>query len=138
MRSVGETNMRKILCAAALYLALFIAAGDALAQKTGGTLRMYFPASPATLSIHEEATVFSMGPMMGVFNNLILFDQHVKQTRLESIRPELALSWSWNNDMTALTFPLRQGVRWHDGKPFTAKDVVCTFDLIQERGTDKL
>ena len=38
----------------------------------------------------EEATGFAVGPMMGVFNNLVLFDQHVKQNSLESIVPELA------------------------------------------------
>ena len=29
-----------------------------------------------------------------------------------------------------LTFPLREGVKWHDGKPFTAADVKCTWDLL--------
>ena len=38
---------------------------------------------------------------------------------------------SMNDDYTRLTFALRQGVTWHDGKPFTAQDVVCTFDLLQ-------
>ncbi|MFL5288666.1 MAG: ABC transporter substrate-binding protein, partial [Rhodopila sp.] len=130
--------MRRIVCGLALYVCLLATACGALAQKTGGILRMYSPDSPATLSIHEEATVFSMGPMMGVFNNLILFDQHAKQNSLDVILPDLALSWSWNPDMTALTFPLRQDVRWHDGKPFTANDVVCTYDLLLERSADKL
>ncbi|HEY0421064.1 MAG TPA: ABC transporter substrate-binding protein, partial [Acetobacteraceae bacterium] len=31
----------------------------------------------------------------------------------------------------------REGVKWHDGKPFTAKDVKCTFDLLQDKATDK-
>jgi hypothetical protein len=34
------------------------------------------------MSILEEATVFAEGPMMGVFNNLVMFDQHVKQNSL--------------------------------------------------------
>ena len=34
--------------------------------------------------------------------------------------------------------PLRQGVKWHDGKPFTAADVKCTFDLLQGKASDKL
>ncbi|MBV9017048.1 MAG: peptide ABC transporter substrate-binding protein, partial [Alphaproteobacteria bacterium] len=38
----------------------------------------------------------------------------------------------------ALTFRLREGVKWHDGKPFTAADVRCTFDLILGKGEDKL
>jgi ABC-type transport system substrate-binding protein len=63
-----------------------------------------------------------IAPMMPVFNNLVLFDQHVPQNSLASIVPELATSWAWNEDGTALTFKLRQGVKWHDGKPFTAAD----------------
>jgi len=42
--------------------------------------------------------------MMGVFNNLVMFDQHVKQNNLESIVPDLAPSWSWNEEGTKLTF----------------------------------
>jgi peptide/nickel transport system substrate-binding protein len=37
-----------------------------------------------------------------------------------------------------LTFPLRQGVKWHDGKPFTAKDVKCTWDLLPGTASEKL
>ena len=35
---------------------------------------------------------------MGVFNNLVMFDQHVKQNSLASIVPDLATAWSWNDD----------------------------------------
>ena len=81
---------------------------SALAQKAGGTLRVISPDSPATMSIMEEATSLAQGPMMGVFNNLVIFDQRVAQNRLDTIQPDLATSWSWNEDMTALTFQLRQ------------------------------
>src|SRR5207237_255091 len=100
-------------------------------------LRMYTPDSPASMSIHEESTVFAQGPMMGVFNNLVMFDQHVKQNSIEAIVPDLATGWSWNEDATELTFPLRQGVRWHDGKPFTAKDVKCTWDMLAGNSSEK-
>src|SRR5438874_5329503 len=43
-----------------------------------------------------------------------------------------------SEDGTELTFPLRQGVKWHDGKPFTAADVKCTWDLLMGTGSDKL
>src|SRR5258708_17834944 len=109
----------------------------ALAQKPGGILRMYSPDSPASMSIHEEATVFAEGPMMGVFNNLVIFDQHLPQNSLQSILPDLATSWSWSEEGTALTFPLRQGVTWHDGKPFTAKDVACTFDMLTGKSVEQ-
>ena len=67
---------------------------------------------------------------MAVFNNLVIYDQHVAQNSPESIVPELATGWEWSEDGKALTFPLRQGVKWHDGKPFTAADVKCTWDLL--------
>ena len=92
----------------------------ALAQKQGGTLRMPLITSPASMSIHEESTIAVLGPMMGVFNNLVMFDQHVPQNSLSSIVPDLAESWSTSEDGKSLTFKLRQGVKWHDGKPFTA------------------
>jgi peptide/nickel transport system substrate-binding protein len=115
-----------------------LAAEPALAQKTGGILKMFSPDSPASMSILEEATVFAEGPMMGVFNNLVMFDQHVRQNSLSSIVPDLATGWSWNEAGTELTFPLRQGVKWHDGKPFTAADVRCTWDLTSGRVSEKL
>ncbi len=133
--------MTRYLCAAIGAGALLVAisaAGPVSAQKQGGILRMYSPDSPASMSIHEESTVFAEGPMMGVFNNLVIFDQHVKQNSLQSIVPDLATGWSWSEDGTELTFPLRQGVTWHDGKPFTAKDVQCTWDLLLEKSSDNL
>ena len=133
--------MKLKLGAAVAASALLIAmsgGGTASAQKPGGILKMYTPDSPASMSPHEEATVFSQGPMMGVFNNLVMFDQQVEQNSLESIVPDLATGWSWNEDGTGLTLPLRQGVKWHDGKPFTAKDVQCTWDLLLEKSSDKL
>src|ERR1700757_4947560 len=97
---------------ASLLVALF-AADPALAQKAGGILKMYDPDSPASMSILEEATIVSERPMMGVFNNLVIFDQHVKQSSLQSIVPDLATNWSWNEEGTELTFSLRHGVTWH-------------------------
>src|SRR6266566_4066089 len=123
--------------AASLLVAL-LAAEPASAQQSGGILKMYNPDSPASMSIHEEATIVSERPMMGVFNNLVMFDQHVKRNSLQSIVPDLATGWSWNEDGTELTFPLRQGVRWHDGKPFTAKDVQCTWDMLTGKSSEKL
>ena len=108
------------------------------AEKSGGVLRMFSPDSPASMSILEEATAFSERPMMAVFNNLVIYDQHIKQNSLASVIPDLAIGWSWNEDSTELTFSLHRGVRWHDGKPFTAADVKCTWDLLQGKATEKL
>jgi peptide/nickel transport system substrate-binding protein len=133
-------EMTRCLRAYALAVPLLaaIAAESALAQKQGGILRQYMIDSPASMSIHEEATVVAERPMMAVFNNLVLFDQHQRQNTFESIVPELASGWAWNEDGTELTFPLRQGIKWHDGKPFTARDVKCTWDMLTGTAPEKL
>jgi len=121
--------MRRVLSliiAAGGLLSAFAAPEPAYAQKHGGILKSYSIDSPASMSIHEEVTVFALRPVMGVFNNLVIYDQHVPQNSQQSIMPDLATGWSWNEDGTALTFTLRQGVKWHDGKPFTAQDLKCT------------
>ena len=89
------------------------------------------------MSTLEEVTISTVAPMMGVFNNLVLFDQHVPQNTLQSIVPDLATDWSWNEDGTELTFRLRRGVRWHDGQPFTSNDVQCTWDMLLGRSAAK-
>jgi peptide/nickel transport system substrate-binding protein len=124
--------------AACVLLAGLAAGAPALAQKKGGALRVYQHDSPASMSIHEEALNSAQNPMMAVFNNLVVFKQDVPQNRLDTIVPDLATKWSWNKDMTDLTFNLRRGVSWHDGKPFTAADVKCTWELILGQGTEKL
>ena len=124
---------------AAGLLLLGIGGGQpALAQKPGGVLKVYFFDSPASMSIHEEATIAGQGPAMGVFNNLVMYKQDIAQSGFQSIVPDLASEWSWDEDKTQLTFRLREGVRWHDGKPFTAKDVVCTWDLLTGKSSEKL
>ena len=62
-------------------------------------------------------------PFMGVFNNLIVYDQQKALNSPDTIVPDLAGSWAWDEKGTRLTFTLRTGVRWHDGKPFSARDV---------------
>jgi len=104
--------------------------GGALAQKAGGTLRGYTLDNPPSASIHEEATISTVQPFMSVFNNLVIFDQHAERSSLDVIQPELATAWKWNEDNTKVTFALRPGVKWHDGKPFTSADVKCTWDTL--------
>ncbi len=125
------------LAAVGTALGMLAVGSPAIAQKQGGILKLYMVDSPASMSIHEESTIYSERPMMGVFNNLVMFDQHVRQNSLNSIVPDLATGWSWDEDGTRLTFKLREGVKWHDGKPFTAKDVKCTWDLLTGRASEK-
>ena len=84
-----KRKLRVCVAIAGLLTALPVS-DPALAQKSGGVLKLFSPDSPASMSIHEEATVFAEGPMMGVFNNLVIYDQHVPQNSLQSIVPDLA------------------------------------------------
>jgi peptide/nickel transport system substrate-binding protein len=132
-----KRDLRVLAAAGALSLALSIGQ-TALAQKPGGILKIPHFDSPASMSIHEEATAATQRPMMGVFNNLVMFRQDVPQNSMASIVPDLATSWSWNEEGTELTLPLREGVKWHDGKPFTAQDVKCTWEMLSGKTSDKL
>jgi len=126
--------MRKLAGLAAVSLAVVLGASiPAAAQKQGGTLRIYHRDNPPSASIHEEATISTVMPFMGLFNNLVLFDQSKKRDSMDVIVPDLAESWAWDDSKTKLTFKLRQGVKWHDGKPFTAKDVRCTWTSCRAR-----
>ena len=131
--------VRGAAIAATLVLAMLAVTAGAAAQKQGGTLRIYHRDNPPSASLHEEATVSVTQPFMAVFNNLVLFDQTKPLNSVETIVPELAESWSWDASKTKLTFRLREGVKWHDGKPFTAKDVQCTWHaLIGKGGQEEL
>jgi len=110
-----------------------------LAQKQGGTLRVYQRENPPSASIHEEATISTAFPFSPLFNNLVKYDPQKPREGADTIVPELAESWRLDDSRTRLTFTLRSGVKWHDGQPFSAKDVVCTFDLVNGKleGTRK-
>ena len=102
---------RNVLRRAAMLaaLALALGPGTAAAQKSGGVLKLPHGDNPASVSIHEESTIVAEGPMMAVFNNLVMFDQHIAQNRLDTIVPDLASEWSWNEDGTVLTFQTAPG-----------------------------
>ncbi|MCC7272821.1 MAG: peptide ABC transporter substrate-binding protein [Alphaproteobacteria bacterium] len=116
--------------------ALAPTAAAAEEPKRGGVLKFYHRDSPASASIHEESTYSTNAPFMAIFNNLVMYKQDEPQNTLDSIVPDLATNWAWSDDKTRLTFKLREGVKWHDGKPFTAKDVKCTWDMLQGKAKD--
>ena len=97
--------------AASALLILISGGGAVFAQKPGGILKMYVWDNPPSMSMLDGVNPIGQRTTMGVFNNLIMFNQHVAQSSLQSIVPDLATGWSWNEEGTALTLPLRQGVK---------------------------
>ena len=64
-----------------------------------------------------------------IYSGLVTFDKDLNPVG------ELAQSWEFSRDCRDLTFRLRPGVKWHDGRPFTADDVVFTWQTIVDPKT---
>src|SRR5260370_2197654 len=94
-----KPDLRAFVTVGGLLMAMYTA-DAAFAQKPGGILRMSHFDSPASMSTHEEATAAANRPMMGVFNNLVMFKQDVEQNSIESIVPDLATTSLCNEDVT--------------------------------------
>jgi peptide/nickel transport system substrate-binding protein len=101
--------------------------------KTGGTLRfMHREDLPQGFAIHETSTNSVTWPAMPCYSNLVIYDQSKRIERPETIVGELAERWSWQDNYRNLVLFLRRDVKWHDGQPFTSKDVKFTFDVARE------
>jgi peptide/nickel transport system substrate-binding protein len=72
-----------------------------------------------------------LAPDIGsVLINKVIFSSLVRPDEQLRPVPDLATSWAASEDGLSYTFTLRPGVRWHDGEPFTARDVQFTFEQI--------
>ena len=87
---------------------------------------------PQGFAIHETSTIATSFPSMPCFNNLVVFDPTKRAESVDNLVGELAEKWSWQDNYRNLVFFLRKDVKWHDGKPFTSKDVKFTFDMVRE------
>ena len=90
------------------------------------TLRIGYSADPETLDLHEQ---LSGGVLR--FSHLA-FDPLVRWTKNFQFEPRLATEWEQVDD-TTMRMTLREGVTFHSGNPFTAKDVVWTIERLKER-----
>src|ERR1700732_3399041 len=107
----------RVLCLLpALWSVVVTVGAQAGEPKAGGILKIYHRDSPASASIHEEATYSTNIPFMPVMNNLVIYKQDEPRNSFDTIVPELAASWSWSKDGTELTFQLHEGGKWDDGK----------------------
>ena len=110
--------MRILLKSLALAaVAAVLASGSALAQKPGGTLVQITQPEPPNLASY----ISTSGPIgqvtAKVFDGLLEYDFNLKPN------PGLAESFAVSPDGKTITFKLRSGVKFHDGKPFTSADV---------------
>jgi peptide/nickel transport system substrate-binding protein len=93
----ASRHSRELTVTAAALCMTLLAAAPAIAQKKGGTLRLYHNDNPPSTSLHEEATIASVTPFAAVFNNLVVFDPAKVQESIDTVIPDLAESWSWDS-----------------------------------------
>ncbi len=103
--------------------------GQAGPPVAGDTLIIGSGADAVTL-LPVLASDGTSGDINGlVYNGLVRYDKDL------NIEGELAERWEISPDNLTLTFHLRRGVRWHDGEPFTAEDVLFTYRLLVDPKT---
>jgi peptide/nickel transport system substrate-binding protein len=108
------------------------ASAQSATPKRGGILNSVLTEDPPGLLVHESATISNVWPMSPCYSNLVIFDPLKPLDSAETVIPELAERWSWQDNFRNLVFFLRKNVTWHDGKPFTARDIKHTFDMVRE------
>jgi len=96
----------------------------------GGVIR-FGQQLPANFDAHT-AVAYAPTATLPVFNQLVMFDSAYKDLVPENIVGDLADSWDISPDGKKITFRLHQGVKWHDGVPFTAEDVVYSLDKMTD------
>ena len=102
----------------------FLAGYEPDKVKTGGSAVI-----GTTGDIYDFNAYYSAFISYPVFHQL--YDPLIRYDNEANIEPRLATSWKIEPDGTSVTFNLRQGVLFHNGREFTADDVVSAMDLAQ-------
>jgi peptide/nickel transport system substrate-binding protein len=129
-------SLPSVIVALVILVTAALIAAPAGAQtgkpKRGGILNSVLTEDPPGLLVHESATISNVWPMSPCYSNLVIFDPLKPLDSAETVIPELAEKWSWQDNYRNLVFFLRKNVKWHDGRPFTSADVKYTFDAVRE------
>jgi peptide/nickel transport system substrate-binding protein len=120
------TELLGWVCRCALSFALLVAVGAIAEAKT---FRWANDGDPTTMDPHARSDLFVTSFDMNMYEALLRRDRNLK------LEPALATEWS-NINPTTWRFKLRQGVKFHDGTPFTADDVIFSFRRATAPGSD--
>lgn len=123
---MGTTTARMGFALAASLLAA--SAAEAQTPKRGGTLTYAVTAEAPTFDCHATTTYAAIHVLAPHYSLLVKIDQQ----DYPKVKPDLAESWTVSPDGRVYTFKLRQGVQFHDGSPFSAKDVKASLDRIRK------
>ena len=92
--------------------------------KRGGTLRGAWGITTSNFDVHQGG---SSNVLCHLYNNLVTLNLG---DGVRSISPDLAVKWTVSPDAKVYTFQLREGVKYHDGTPFTSADVLASYQRI--------
>ena len=93
------------------------------AGKKGGVINAVVQPEPPSLMVGITQNAPTQLVAGNIYEGLLRYDEKVNPL------PSLATAWGSNKEGTVYTFKLKPGVTWHDGKPFTADDVVFSADV---------
>jgi peptide/nickel transport system substrate-binding protein len=99
--------------------------GSPSSSGPSGVITASGSSTPFTANFNPYSPSFQIGTTGMIYEPLMFFNT----AKAGDVEPWLAQSYTWNADGTAITFKLRTGVTWSDGKPFSAADVAYTFNL---------
>ncbi|MBI2907442.1 MAG: hypothetical protein HYX92_07310 [Chloroflexi bacterium] len=94
--------------------------------KYGGTLTTYIGGNPPSLDAHQEPTLITSQIVAPFYNTIVQIDP----LTADKFVPALAEKWEISQDALTWTFDLRQGVKFHDGTPFTVDDAIFTLQRL--------
>ncbi|MDQ7840876.1 MAG: ABC transporter substrate-binding protein [bacterium] len=112
-----------------VLLMAVVAAGSTVAAappepQRGGSAVVAIGGDPETLNL-GITTGYAVGAVAAsIFSGLVWIDARGE------IQPGLATSWTVSSDGLSYAFELRRGVKWHDGRAFTAQDVKFTMEQV--------
>ena len=130
-------NRRDILRAGLVLGAGLAIPGHLLAAdqpQVGGVLSLAITSDPPSYDPLSATASFVINVVAPCYNGLVRYAPNDP----EAIIGDLAESWTVSEDGRQVTFILRQGVSFHDGKPFTADDVKFTFDMVRNPPADRV
>jgi peptide/nickel transport system substrate-binding protein len=135
MRHIGPSRVVALFAAAALAI---VATAFSSSASTFKSTAKAAATSSLTIS-NESGTTWTCGfnPFNATVNSLSFGTIYEELTFVNVLKsgaatPWLASSYAWGNGNKTLTFAIRSGVKWSDGQPFSAKDVVFTFKLLKK------
>ncbi len=125
----------RVLCA----LGVLLMTAGAGTVASGGTAGAGISSTATPLNIADEygetwpCHFNPYNPTDGTFSFGYIYEELAFEDALrpQTITPWLATKWTWSNTNKTLTFTIRKGVTWSSGKPFTAADVVFSFNLMK-------